>query len=287
MNDSTATAAPIPMTPKRALRTCLVASSFVLFWSVAFYQAWIGFPLKALFLRDEVQRIRACQRTLVSCFRFFHWYMRSLGLFDAQLRFDIPREGYQGPLVIVANHTTLVDVTAILTAYPHTCCIVNPIYYHNPLIGRAARLAGFIAGRARAGDSSAPATALERLEQGFNVLVFPEGTRSPPGGLLPFHRGAFEIAKRAKVPVAPLLLQCRPNALTKGQPISQLPAVVARLTVTPQPLVPTAEHTGTSRDLCEAVHKTYHAALFAREHAGSAGSVDTPHELPHSTRDRD
>lgn len=268
-----------PMTPWRALRTVLVASAFALFWGVAFVLAWLVFPLVALVQRDEVKRIRRCQRMLVGCFRFFHGYMRALKLFDARLSFQVPRGNYTGPLVLVSNHTTLVDVTVILTVLPHTCCIVNPLYYNNPLIGRAARLAGFIEGRSRAGDKTAPEVAQKRLAQGFDVLVFPEGTRSPPGGLLPFHRGAFEIARRAKVPVAPLLLRCTPSALTKGQPISQLPPVPALLTVEPRPLVDTASFEGTSRDLCEAVHKTYHSALLT--------VAADPHDNPPTAGNRD
>lgn len=254
-----------PMTPWRICRTGLVASAFALFWGVAFVLAWFVFPVVALLQRDEVLRIRTCQRMLVGCFRFFHGYMRVLGLFDARLQFEIPRGSYEGPLVVVSNHTTLVDVTVILTVRPHTCCIVNPLYYNNALIGRAARLAGFIEGRTRAGDATALEVAQKRLAQGFDVLVFPEGTRSPPGGLLPFHRGAFEIAKRAKVPVAPLLLRCQPSALTKGLSITQLPPVAAVLRVEPQPLVHTQSFEGSSRDLCESVHKSYHSALLTAD----------------------
>lgn len=266
------------MTPWRAARTVLVASAFALFWGVAFVLAWTVFPLLALIHRhDEVRRIRACQRILVPCFRFFHGYMRVLGLFDAHLEFELLPSEYTGPLVLVSNHTTLVDVTVLLTALPHTCCIVNPLYFNNPLIGRAARLSGFIEGRTRAGDASALDVAQKRLAQGFHVLVFPEGTRSPPGGLLPFHRGAFEIAKRAKVPIAPLFLRCEPSALTKGQPISQLPPVAAVLTVDPQPLIHTTDFPGTSRDLCQVVQKSYHSALVvAKNGAGDLASAAAP-----------
>ena len=247
--------------PRRALRTVLVATAFALFWGVAFVLAWTVFPLLALCIPNEVQRIRRCQRVLVHCFRFFHGYMRTLDLFDARLDFELPEGSDAGPLVLVSNHTTLVDVTVVLAVLPHTCCIVNPLYYNNPLIGRAARLSGFIEGKTRHGDASALEVAQRRLAQGFHVLVFPEGTRSPPGGLLPFHRGAFEIAKRAKVPIAPLVLRCTPSALTKGQPISALPPVAAILTVDPQPLIDTAAFAGSSRDLCRAVQESYHSVL--------------------------
>lgn len=250
----------VPLTPRRLLRIACIVSAFALFWGVAFFQAWIGFPLRALVHRDEVARIRSCQRSLARWFRYFHRYMRALGLFDAELDITLPE--HDGPVVIVANHVTLVDVTVILAALPHTCCIVNPLYYNNPLIGRAARLGGFLNGHAERGPQGTLALAQRRLDQGFNLLVFPEGTRSPPGGLLPFRRGAFEIAKRTQTPLVPLVLRCEPSALTKGQPITQLPNVIAKHTTQVLPLVSSADPDQSSRRLCEAVHQTYHRVLF-------------------------
>ena len=67
------------------------------------------------------------------------------------------------------------------------------------------------------------------------VLIFPEGTRSPEGGLRTFKRGAFEIACRANVPVLPLLIKCNPPALGKGRPWYDIPRRTARFTMTPLP----------------------------------------------------
>ena len=55
------------------------------------------------------------------------------------------------------------------------------------------------------------------------MLIFPEGTRSPDGNLLPFMKGAFSLASRAAVPVVPLAilgtngLQPRGSAVPSGQ----------------------------------------------------------------------
>ena len=169
------------------------------FWGGATVLAWSVLPLISLVVRDPVRRIRACQRVVSAAFRLFHTYMRVLGLFDARVFGAIPRSG-GGPVVLVANHTTLVDVTAILSRHPHTCCLARPNLVENFFVGPAARMCGFIsAGKDVAGHAAALDKAAERLAQGFDVLVFPEGTRSPPGQLLPFHRGGFEIACRAKV----------------------------------------------------------------------------------------
>ena len=67
---------------------------------------------------------------------------------------------------------------------------------------------------------------------GLDVLIFPEGTRSPFGsGLQPFHRGAFEVAARANVPVVLLKLTCSPPALAKRLPIWKHPDRMPVLTI--------------------------------------------------------
>src|SRR5690606_7167824 len=57
---------------------------------------------------------------------------------------------------------------------------------------------------------------VERLGQGFRVLLFPEGTRSPRSGLRRFGRSAFEAACQAKVPVVAVLIHETPAWLGKG-----------------------------------------------------------------------
>ena len=70
-----------------------------------------------------------------------------------------------------------------------------------------------------------------RIETGFPLIVFPEGTRSPPGRLLPFGRIAFEIAVRAKVPLVSIGIRCDPPYLSKEVSVFRPPCPTARLTM--------------------------------------------------------
>lgn len=216
---------------RRAIRVVMVTSAFAWFWGGASLLAWSVLPMIALFVRDRVKAVRTCQRVVSASFRLFHAYMRWLGLLDAVIVNDVPREPGQ-PVVFVANHPTLVDVTAMIARFPHVCCLAKAPYVSHWLFGRLLRLSGFIAA-----GPTALKEASDRLAEGFDVLVFPEGTRSPPHGLLPFQRGAFEIACRAGVPVAPLLLRCEPSALTRDRPFWKQPDHVAILTIEARPLV--------------------------------------------------
>ena len=52
---------------------------------------------------------------------------------------------------------------------------------------------------------------------GSSLIIFPEGTRSPPGQLHPFHRGASNIALMSGKNIAPIVISCQPQTLLKHQ----------------------------------------------------------------------
>ena len=54
------------------------------------------------------------------------------------------------------------------------------------------------------------------LQSGMGMLVFPEGTRSPDGKLLPFKKGPFHVAMEAGVPVVPITIAGSYEAWPKG-----------------------------------------------------------------------
>jgi 1-acyl-sn-glycerol-3-phosphate acyltransferase len=65
-------------------------------------------------------------------------------------------------------------------------------------------------------SSKAIDKATEQLRQGNSFLVFPEGTRSRTGELLPFKKGAFVLAIRAQVAIVPIAITGARAAMRKG-----------------------------------------------------------------------
>lgn len=248
----------------RAFRTVTVALCFVGFWSGAFLLAWLWVPLVSLLPAAREAKVRHLHGAVRLAFRLFHGTMRALRLYHRQSPATTLRPG-ASPVVLVANHPTLCDVTSIASLFPNVVAVARPSFAANPLIGRVVRACGFVPTSVHLLRECE-----ERLRQGYDVLVFPEGTRSPVGGLHPFHRGAFELAARAGVPLVLLRLTCAPSALSKGLPIWKVADRMAVLTITPIGAVAPVAPGPSTRAQCRAIEQRY------RELLGYSAPSDAP-----------
>jgi 1-acyl-sn-glycerol-3-phosphate acyltransferase len=114
-----------------------------------------------------------------------------------------------GPAVYAANHGSVADIPILFGHLPIEFRVIHKrSLYLLPMVGLYLYLGGHI-GIDRANPFRARkslARAVERIRTGVNVVVFPEGTRSPDEAVRPFKRGTFVLAARAGVPVVPISL---------------------------------------------------------------------------------
>jgi len=125
-----------------------------------------------------------------------------------------------GPAVLVANHESWFDVFALVAHLPVDYRFVGKIELTRiPLFGAAWQAAGHIAvdrgDRQRAIASLDHAGEVLRRDRAV-VVMFPEGTRSPDGNLLPFKKGAFVLAAQAGVPLIPAGIGGSREVMEKG-----------------------------------------------------------------------
>lgn len=126
---------------------------------------------------------------------------------------DIDHRAY----VVVANHESQADPFLLSWLPWDMRWVAKEELFRQPVTGWALRFGGDIPIRRGEGDSVRTMLAeCERaLRAGISVMLFPEGTRSSDGELLPFRDGAFQLAIRAGVPVLPVALagtrQMRPK----------------------------------------------------------------------------
>jgi 1-acyl-sn-glycerol-3-phosphate acyltransferase len=250
---------------KRLYRS-IMASLSVATYVVMGPLGYLAFALLAVLpTSDRVRRAHRLQGIMRRAFALMHHWLRWVRVMDYNPR-QIEGEVPDGPCVVIANHPALDDVTTIMSAIPRLCTAVNRRTFHRrwlrPLLEQAGQFSGGT--DTLLGTGAVLDRAIERLQQGFRVLVFPEGHRSPRGRLRPFARGAFEIACRAGVPVVPILIDADPLWLARGDSVLAPPAELAkkRLKVL-QPLQP-ADFDGDSRRMRAHAEAMYSRLLGAR-----------------------
>lgn len=258
----------------QAVRLLLTVLAFAGFGAGGVLLSLVVLPLAALAGGGPGERVARSQRLVRHGYLIFHDYMRIFRLLRVNPR-DLQLQLPGGPYVLIANHPTLVDVTVLLGAANRLTCVVKPAHFGGPL-RYLLKSCGHINGGG--GDPVSGAAvmlqAVQRLQAGLGVLVFPEGTRSPEGSLRRFHRGAFEIAARAGVPVVPVLLSCEPPVLAKEAPWYRVPAEVPRLTVHRLATLDPAQWAGNSKAMAADVEAMYRQAVDA-----GAGAKNSPPPL--------
>jgi len=111
--------------------------------------------------------------------------------------------------IFVANHQSAYDIFLIYgyLGFPIKW-VMKQSLRKIPFVGKACEAAGFIFV-----DNSSPQAAAKTIEQakaklenGSSIIIFPEGSRSMTGKLLPFKKGAFQMALDLKCPIVPLTI---------------------------------------------------------------------------------
>jgi 1-acyl-sn-glycerol-3-phosphate acyltransferase len=111
--------------------------------------------------------------------------------------------------IVMSNHASNLDPPVLIPSIPGRCSVlVKKEVFRIPILGTGMRLAQLVP--VDRGDRDAAIESVHNavgvLHQGLHMLVYPEGTRSNDGRLLPFKKGPFHLAMESGVPVLPVTL---------------------------------------------------------------------------------
>ncbi len=126
----------------------------------------------------------------------------------------------EGPMVIAANHPSLLDAVLLLAYLPNAVCVMKSNLQDNFLFGPAARLAGYVPNR----DAlEMVLRGRQALDGGAQLIIFPEGTRTVQAPVNTLQTGAAMIATRSQVPLQVLTLTYSSPYLGKHWPLFRPP----------------------------------------------------------------
>ncbi|MHB8520956.1 MAG: lysophospholipid acyltransferase family protein [Limisphaerales bacterium] len=207
---------------KRALQTPAFLGAYLIFAVLGSVVSVACLVPAALFRGQQANRFG--QRLICGLFAFFVGYLRACGLVKLDTGELSALRNCRG-LILVANHPCLLDAVFIVSQLPHVVCLMKRSLVRNIVLCGTAKLAGYVDNTSGVGLVR---TCEARLRRGANLLIFPEGTRSTGGELLPFKMGFALIAGLAQSPVQTVIIAADSNYLGKGWPLFRKPPFPAR-----------------------------------------------------------
>ncbi len=133
------------------------------------------------------------------------------------------------PYIFMCNHQSALDIFSLFVALPlQFKWIAKRELFFIPFLGWAMKRAGYISLDRKHPREAIKAMddAAQKIRGGINIIIFPEGTRSEDGSLLPFKKGVFTLALRAKVPILPVGISGSSQLQPKGSFIPNKKGVI-------------------------------------------------------------
>lgn len=154
---------------------------------------------------------------------WFHHLLRWTTWFMVFVMFNVKKkvsgwekEKFEKPSVIISNHQSHIDIMLMLMLHPKIILLTNDWVQRNFFYGKIVKMANFYPIL----DSLHLHIDLlqKKVDQGYSIMIFPEGTRSVTGKIGRFHKGAFFLAEKLKLDILPIILHGPGHCITKGEP---------------------------------------------------------------------
>ena len=152
------------------------------------------------------------------------WFHKVVSLFMKSVLYTNPylikrvknvgNQTFENPAIIIANHMSFLDILVVGMLHPKIVFLVNDWVYNSPVFGKAVQVAGFYP--VSSGIEKGVSHLEEKVKQGYSLMIFPEGTRSPNNKMRRFHKGAFYLMEQLNLDVIPVLIHGNSEVNPKG-----------------------------------------------------------------------
>lgn len=172
---------------------------------------WGRWQLRHLFGLGQPDAAKELE-SLAQRFRTYLRFLEKWGILTLEFHGFEEAQTWRSCLV-AANHPSILDAVLLMSRIPMLNCVANARLLSNPVMSGAAMLCDFVRNDSPLGMIK---SCRERLKAGFNILIFPEGTRTKTPPLGPFFRSYVLAATQAGVPIRTILIESDSDYFGRG-----------------------------------------------------------------------
>ena len=149
------------------------------------------------------------------CMMIFARFIVSVSVFSKKTIINDFHENFQKPSIIIVNHQSHIDLMLTIMLAPKIIVLTNDWVWKNAFYGFIIRYAEYYP--ISSGYEGAISKLKSKVEDGYSILIFPEGTRSETGRVRRFHKGAFYMADKLGLDILPVIIHGANNMMQKGE----------------------------------------------------------------------
>jgi len=118
------------------------------------------------------------------------------------------------PAVIISNHQSFLDILVSTMLHPKVILLTTEWVWNSPVFGAVVRMGDYYP--VAEGAEGSIEKLRKKVEEGYSIVVYPEGTRSPDAGIRRFHKGAFYIAEQMGLDILPVIIHGTAYTMSKN-----------------------------------------------------------------------
>lgn len=185
---------------------------------ISFFYYGLGGIVMSVFSFTLMPILPLSAKTKMKGFRYvISKFMKSVLYSNPYIRKKVVNnfnENFEKPAVIIANHSSFLDILSIGMLSPKIIFLVSDWVYNSPIFGGVVRKAGFYP--VSEGLEGGVEHLRKKVEEGYSLMVFPEGTRSENNVIKRFHKGAFFLAEEFNLDILPVVIHGASELIPKG-----------------------------------------------------------------------
>lgn len=195
----------------KVLRGLLVVLLFSIFGICALILGFLFIPFCSIFIKKEKKR-EYFSHIIHKLWHFYTNLFVILGLIKIELK---NFEKVRGK-IIVSTHPTFIDIMILIGIFDNSLCLAKKELLNNVFLKNIIKNV-YIPNNVELDEFKQ--ISLDVLKDGYNIIIFPTGTRTVEGEDLKIHKGAAALQIASGADIIPVKMECDYPFLEKGRPI--------------------------------------------------------------------